>query len=61
MMVIKDLIFKVKSVGIFCFICGDVFVLYLEIIDDLIWWGIIFIFVNLNVVEKIYKVIVCVE
>ena len=57
MRAIKDLIFKAKSAGIPCSICGDAPALYPEIIDDLIRWGITSISVNLNAVEKTYKAI----
>jgi pyruvate,water dikinase len=43
--------------GISCSICGQAPVLYPEIIDKLIEWGITSISVELEAVEKTYKAI----
>ncbi len=57
MKAIQELISLAKTCGIPCSICGDAPALYPEIIDNLIRWGITFISVNVNVVEKTYHAI----
>jgi len=57
MRAIKQLISQAKIAGIPCSICGDAPVLYPEIIDDLIRWGITSISVNVNAVEQTYQAI----
>ncbi|MBD2443689.1 phosphoenolpyruvate synthase [Dolichospermum sp. FACHB-1091] len=57
MKAISQLIQMAKDGGIPCSICGQAPVLYPEIIDKLIAWGITSISVELEAVEKTYKAI----
>jgi pyruvate,water dikinase len=57
MKAISQLIKMSQAGGIPCSICGQAPVLYPEIIDKLIEWGITSISVELEAVEKTYKAI----
>ena len=57
MRAIKQLISLANTAGIPCSICGDAPVLYPQIIDDLVRWGITSISVNPNAVEATYRAI----
>jgi len=61
MRAIQQLIEMANKTGIACSICGDAPVLYPEIIDSLVRWGITSISVNVDAVEPTFIEIVRAE
>ncbi|WP_413166402.1 putative PEP-binding protein [Capilliphycus salinus ALCB114379] len=55
--VIQQLITQAKAANIPCSICGDAPVLYPELVQDLIRWGVTSISVNPDAIEKTYLAI----
>ncbi|MGB3536064.1 MAG: putative PEP-binding protein [Microcoleaceae cyanobacterium] len=55
---IKELIQTAKTAGIPCSICGDATVLYPELIQDFIRWGVTSLSVHSEAIQSTYQVIV---